>query len=181
MIRRAVFLDRDGVLTPETGEYIIHPDTISLLSGALEAVARLTAAGWPVFLFTNQAGVGRGVLTPETLDAIHARVVAEVEAAGGTITAIYACIHHPDAGCDCRKPKPGLLLQAAADYALDLTACYVVGDSPRDIAAGQAAGCHTLLVLTGHTRTYEPAIFPAPQPEQVFPDLPAAADWLAAL
>lgn len=176
--RRAVFLDRDGVVTVEGGAYVTRPDDLRLLSGAAEAVARLTAAGWPVFLFTNQAGVGRGCLTLETLEAIHARLCAEIGAAGGHLTSIYACIHAPEAGCDCRKPKPGLLLQAAAEHSLDLSACYVVGDSPRDIAAAHAAGCRALLVLTGHTPVYDAATFPPPPPDHVFPDLAAAADWL---
>jgi histidinol-phosphate phosphatase family protein len=176
--QRAVFLDRDGVVTVEGGEYVTHPDDLRLLPGAAEAIARLTAAGWPVFLFTNQAGVGRGYLTLETLEAIHARLRAEIEAAGGHLTAIYACPHAPEDGCDCRKPKPGLLFQAVAEHGLDLSASYVVGDSPRDIAAAHAAGCRPLLVLTGHTPTYDAAAFPPPQPDHVFFDLSAAAAWL---
>ena len=178
MSSRALFLDRDGVLTAETGEYITRPDALQILPGAAEAVARLTAAGWLLIIVTNQAGVGRGVLSESALAAIHARLWDEIEAEGGVLTAIYACTHHPDAGCDCRKPLPGLLLQAAAEHDLDLSASYMIGDSPRDIAAGHAAGCHTLLVLTGHTAAYDPAAFPLPHPEAVFLDLSAAADWL---
>jgi len=175
---RAVFLDRDGVLTAETGAYITRPEALQLLPGAAEAVARLTAAGWPIFVVTNQAGVGRGALTAASLEAIHARLRSAVEAAGGALTAIYACTHAPEAGCACRKPLPGLLLQAAAEHDLDLSACILIGDSPRDIAAGHAAGCHTVLVLTGHTAAYDPSAFPPPPPDAVFPDLPAAASWL---
>jgi histidinol-phosphate phosphatase family protein len=177
-MKRAVFLDRDGVLTAEIGETITHPDTLRLLPGAADAAARLNAAGWQVFVFTNQAGVGRGHLTLETLHAIHDRLRAEVAAAGGMLSGIYACPHHPDDGCACRKPKSGLLLQAAAEHALDLTTCVVIGDSPRDIAAGHAVGCRTILVLTGHTHTFDAETFPAPHPDHVFPDLSAAADWL---
>ena len=173
-----VFLDRDGVLTLESGEYITSPEDLQLLPGAADAVARLTQAGWQVFVFTNQAGVGRGYLTLEALEAIHTRLHAEIEWAGGKLTSIYACPHHPDAGCDCRKPKPGLLLQAASEHSLDLSQCFVIGDSPRDIAAGHAVGCKTLLVLTGHTSTYSPATFPLPHPNHIFPDLPSATDWL---
>lgn len=178
-MNRVVFLDRDGVLTAETGEYITRPEDLSLLPGAAEAVATLNAAGWTVFVFTNQAGVGRGHLTLETLETIHHRLYAEVEAAGGTLTGIYACPHHPDEGCDCRKPKSGLLLRAAAEHNLDLRDCVVIGDSPRDLAAGVAVGCRLLLVLTGHTKQYDPATFPDPQPERVFPNLTAAAGWLS--
>lgn len=178
MCSRALFLDRDGVLTAETGEYITRPSALQILPGVAEAAARLTAAGWLLIVVTNQAGVGRGILTKPDLEAIHARLIAEIQSAGGVLTAIYACTHHPDADCDCRKPLPGLLLQAAAEHDLDLSASYMIGDSPRDIAAGHAAGCHTLLVLTGHTASYDPVAFPLPHPEAVFPDLSAATDWL---
>src|SRR5690348_1195966 len=124
--RHVVFLDRDGVLTAETGAYITEPAGLILLPGAAEAVARLTAAGRRVFLFTNQAGVGRGCLTAEMLERIHAHLAAHIEAAGGRLEGVYVCPHHPDAGCDCRKPEPGLLLRAAADHALDLHDCVVV-------------------------------------------------------
>jgi D-glycero-D-manno-heptose 1,7-bisphosphate phosphatase len=148
------------------------------LPGALEAVARLCAAAWPVVVFTNQSGVGRGYLTEADLDAIHDRLRRDVESAGGRIVAIYSCLHAPDAGCDCRKPLPGLLLRAAADHGIDIANSYAVGDTPRDIAAGHAAGCRTVLVLTGHTAVYDAAQFPVPQPDHTFPTLGDFADWL---
>ena len=178
--RRAVFLDRDGVLSVEGGEYVTRPELLRLLPGAGEAVARLNAAGYQVFVFTNQAGVGRGCMTPQALDAVHARLKHEIARSGGSLEAIYACPHTPENGCECRKPRPGMLLQAAHEHAVDLTQSYAVGDTPRDIMAGQAAGCHTLLVLSGHTHAYDAADFPDPQPDGVFPDLPAVAKWLAA-
>lgn len=178
MGKRAVFLDRDGVLSVEGGEYVRRPEELRLLPGAAEAVARLTRAGWPVIVFTNQSGVGRGYLTLETLQTIHDRLRKEIEAVGGVLTAIYACPHGPDEGCACRKPQPGMLLQAAQEHDLDLSQCFAAGDTPRDLAAGKAVGCTTLLVLTGHTRAYDPASFPDPQPDLVFPDLAAAADWI---
>ena len=174
---RAVFLDRDGVLNVEGG-YVVRPEDLLLLPGSAGAVARLNEAGWSVFIYTNQAGVGRGLLTLETLDAIHARLREEIAKEGGALTAIYACPHHPDDACACRKPNPGLLLEAAREHYLDLARCYAIGDSPRDIAAAAQAGCATILVLTGHTRAYTPESFPAPQPDHVFPDLSAAVEWL---
>ncbi len=174
----AVFLDRDGVLSVEDGAFVTRPEDLRLLPGAPEAVAKLNAAGWKVVLFTNQSAVGRGLLTAETLDAIHDRLRHELAAVGGALTAIYACIHHPSAGCDCRKPLPGMLLRAAREHNIDLTKSFAIGDSPRDIAAAHAAGCNALLVLTGHTRIYDPTSFPDPQPVNVFPDLSAAAEWL---
>jgi D-glycero-D-manno-heptose 1,7-bisphosphate phosphatase len=177
---RAVLLDRDGVLTAETGEYITRPKDLRLLSGAADVVARLNRAGWRVAVVTNQAGVGRGHLTLDSLHAIHQELHANITAAGGELAGIFYCPHHPDENCDCRKPKPGLLRQAAEALTLDLSECYFVGDSPRDIAAGDTVGCKTVLVLTGHTRAYDPKTFPEPRPEQVFPDLSAFADWLLA-
>ena len=178
--RRAVFLDRDGVLSVEGGEYVTRPDLLRLLPGAGEAVARLNAAGYRVFVFTNQAGVGRGYMTQPALDAIHERLKHEIAQVGGSLEAIYACPHAPESHCECRKPRPGMLFLAAREHDIDLTQSYAVGDTPRDIAAGSAAGCHTLLVLTGHTDVYNAADFPDPQPERVFADLPAVAEWLAA-
>lgn len=177
---QAVFLDRDGVVTVEGGDYVTHPDQLRLLPGAAEAVARLTRAGWPVYLFTNQAGVGRGYLALDMLADIHARLRLLLAEVGGELAGVYACPHSPEDNCACRKPKPGLLLRAARENALDLTTCYVVGDSPRDLAAGCAAGCRTLLVLTGHTAHYDPGTFPEPHPDEVFADVAAVADWFCA-
>ena len=176
--RRAVFLDRDGVLSVEGGEYVTSAEKLRLLPGAGESVARLNAAGLAVFVFTNQAGVGRGCMTQQALDEIHERLKREVAKERGTIEAIYACPHAPESGCACRKPKPGMLLQAASKHDIDLTRSFAVGDSPRDIAAGHAAGCRTILVLSGHTETYNAADFPDPQPDYAFSDLVAATDWL---
>lgn len=175
---RVLFLDRDGVLNVEGGKHITHPDDLHLLPGSAEAVARLTACGWQVFVYTNQSGVGRGYMTMSDLDAIHDRLIGLMEAAGGKIEQIYACPHGPEDGCSCRKPKPGLLFRAAEEHSLNLTDCCAVGDSARDIAAGHAAGCRTILVLSGHTKVYDPATFPQPLPELVFPSLAVVADWL---
>lgn len=174
-----VFLDRDGVINVEGG-YLVRPEDLHSLPGSLEAIAALCEAGWRIVVYTNQSGVGRGYMTAEALDAIHDRLRCEVGKCGGYLTGIYACIHAPDAGCDCRKPKPGLLLQAARDHDLDLSASFAVGDSPRDIGAGHSAGCRTVLVLTGHTNIYNAADFPAPQPDHVFPTLHAFVTWLLA-
>ena len=173
---RAVFVDRDGVLNRELGGYVTRPEDLELLPGVAEGIARLNGAGWPVIVFTNQAGVGRGRLTAETLEQIHARLRMEIEKAGGELRAIYACLHHPDDGCECRKPLPGMLLQAAREHHLDLAQCYAIGDTPRDIHAAHAAGCQTMLVLTGHTSAFDASAFPAPHPDAVFPDLSAAVD-----
>lgn len=172
-MNRAVLLDRDGTLNAEVG-YVTHPDQLILIDGAAQAVADLCHAGWLVIVFTNQAGIGKGLYSEADLAAVHAKLTREIQSAGGHLSGIYYCPHAPDSGCDCRKPLPGLLRRAAQDYGLDLTQCVVVGDSHRDIEAGQAVGCRTVLVLTGHT-TAEMAAELSSQPDAVFPDLTAAA------
>ena len=172
--RRAFFLDRDGVLNEDRG-YISRLEDFVMLPGAAEAVAELNRDGWLVVVFTNQSGVARGMLTAERLDEIHARLRAEIAQAGGELTAVYACPHGPESDCDCRKPRAGMLLRAAAEHNIDLSASVAVGDSPRDIAAGHAAGCHkTILVLSGQTRAYDPAAFPEPKPHRVCANLAEA-------
>ncbi len=177
-MRRAVFLDRDGTLTAETGKYITHPDALQILPGVLPALRLLTEAGFRLFLFTNQAGVGKGHLTLEMLTAIHAHLQTQIEAAGGHLEAIYFCPHHPNVGCECRKPKSGLLLQAAQERDVDLSTSIVIGDSIRDIVAGHSVGAMTLLVQTGHTTAFDPHDFPPPHPDQIFPSLLEASEWL---
>ena len=147
MSRDAVFLDRDGTLIEEVN-YLAHPEQVRLIPGAADAVRALNAAGVLVVVVTNQAGVARGYF-PE----------ARLAAAGVTLNAVYHCPHHPTAGlgryrvdCDCRKPKPGLLLAAARELDIDLSRAWMIGDKPCDAGAGRAAGCRTLLVRTGHGR-----------------------------
>jgi D-glycero-D-manno-heptose 1,7-bisphosphate phosphatase len=178
MKRRAVFLDRDGVINVEGGDYVCRSEDLCLLPGALESIAALTQAGWTVVVFTNQSGVGRGYMSADALDAIHGYLRCAAAKSGGELTAIYACPHHPDDGCECRKPKPGMLLQAAREHNIDLAHSYAVGDSPRDIGAGKAAGCQTVLVLSGHTQEFCPDEFPLAHPDHIFADLSAFTGWL---
>lgn len=149
--RPAVFLDRDGVLNRDSDAFIKTPDELHLFPGAAAAVARLNAAGYAVVIVTNQSGIGRGILTEADLTAIHAKLREEMTAAGATITGIEYCPHAPEAGCDCRKPLPGMLHRAATRYSLDLARSWMVGDRPDDIRAGRAAGTCTILVLSGKT------------------------------
>jgi D-glycero-D-manno-heptose 1,7-bisphosphate phosphatase len=156
---RAVLLDRDGVLVPDDG-VLTDPARLTLLPGAAAALARLEAAGWRLAVVTNQPVVARGLIDETGLATVHRRLIELILAEGGPrIDGIYACPHHPEAtlpayrvACDCRKPRPGLLLRAAHDLALDITACWMVGDRPSDIAAGRAAGCRTILVESGRHR-----------------------------
>jgi D-glycero-D-manno-heptose 1,7-bisphosphate phosphatase len=144
--RRAVLLDRDGVITRRRDDYVKSWDEVEVLPGAAEAVARLCEAGYRVGVVTNQSAIGRGLMSMDTLDAIHRSLDAVVGAAGGAIDVFVVCPHRPDDGCECRKPRPGLLLRAGLRLGVDLAATPMVGDQPSDLAAALAAGCRPILV-----------------------------------
>jgi D-glycero-D-manno-heptose 1,7-bisphosphate phosphatase len=144
-----VILDRDGVINHDSDNYIKSPDEWQPIIGSPEAIALLNRHGFRVAVATNQAGVARGLFDIETLEQIHAKMHANVTAAGGEIADIFYCPHGPEDGCDCRKPMPGLFRQFAQKYGIDLTGIPVVGDAIRDMQAAQSAGCTPLLVETG--------------------------------
>lgn len=146
---RAIFLDRDGVICQNRTDHIKSWNEFEFLPGVQKSLAALSRVGLPIIVVTNQAAISRGLLTSEVLDDIHQRMVAEITAYGGRIDRIFYCPHLPQAGCHCRKPEPGMLLQAAQEMDLDLTGSYLVGDAASDVQAGQQVGCHTILVLTG--------------------------------
>ena len=140
----AVFLDRDGTLMEDVG-YPRDPADVRLLDGAAEALVSLREAGFRLVVVSNQAGIGRGLITPEEARRVHERLVAELERRGARLDDARYCPHAPDAGCDCRKPAPGMLLAAAEDLGLDLGASFMVGDKAIDVEAGRRAGCRTIL------------------------------------
>lgn len=149
-MKPSVFLDRDGVIVREIG-FITRVDQVELLPGAAEGMAALRKAGFALVVATNQSAIARGLLTEATLKDIHAEIAHRLKAAHPEAAwdALYRCPHHPTEGpapqvCECRKPKPGMLLQAAADLGLDLARSWMVGDSERDVGAGRAAGCRTI-------------------------------------
>jgi D-glycero-D-manno-heptose 1,7-bisphosphate phosphatase len=157
--RRAVFLDRDGVINENLdGAYVETWQAFRFLPGALEAVAKLRAAGWTVVVVTNQAGVGKGVMTEDGLGEIHRLMVAEIEASGGGVAAVMYCPHRVEEGCECRKPQPGMLRRAATELGLDLAQSVLVGDNVSDVEAARAAGCRAILVLTGRGRSSQAAV-----------------------
>ena len=149
MNEKIILLDRDGVINEDSDAYIKSVDQWIPIAGSIKAIALLTQKGYRIFVITNQSGVGRGYFSLETLEAMHQKMHDLVNAAGGKIEAVYFCPHIPDEGCACRKPKPGLLKQIANDEQLDLTDVPLVGDSLRDIEAGQQVGAHGILVRTG--------------------------------
>jgi D-glycero-D-manno-heptose 1,7-bisphosphate phosphatase len=148
-MKKAVFLDRDGVINrkaPE-GQYVTRWEEIEFLSGACEAVRLLNHAGFFVVVVTNQRCVAKGLMTTEELDFLHLRMRREFEASGARLDAIYYCPHENEPPCICRKPQPGLLLEAARRHDVDLAASWMIGDSPRDVGAGRNAGSHTALLV----------------------------------
>lgn len=146
----ALFLDRDGVILENRPDYVRSWEAAAFIPGALQALARLRDLGLRIVIVTNQSAVGRGLVEPEEAQAINLRLVEAVERAGGRIDAVYTCPHHPEVGCRCRKPKPGLILQAAEELLVDLPRSTLVGDAVTDLQAGRAAGVGRLaLVRTG--------------------------------
>ena len=173
MSRRFVLLDRDGTVDAQTaGAYVLRPDDVELLPGAAEGLRALRSAGLGLVIVTNQAPVARGWISPTELDAVNARLLDLLAAEGVGIEGIYACPHDAGDGCDCRKPRPGLLLQAAAEHGFDLTQTYLVGDKDSDVEAGRRAGVTTVLVLTGEG---EAALASGSAPDLVVRDLREAA------
>ncbi len=149
-LRPGLLLDRDGTLTHERG-YLADPDQLEPIAGAAEAVARARAAGWALGVITNQSAVARGIVTEEQLATLHRRIADQFPG----VEAVYHCPHHPDDGCDCRKPQPGMVLAACADLGLDPARTVFVGDHLTDCHAAAAAGCTGILVRTGHGGTHD--------------------------
>jgi D-glycero-D-manno-heptose 1,7-bisphosphate phosphatase len=177
--RPLVILDRDGVINQDSTEFIKSPEEFIPLPGSLNAIAALCAAGFEVVVASNQSGVGRGLFSLDTLERIHSKLRDEVEATGGVISGIYYCPHLPDDGCECRKPKPGLLKQISKVYETSLDGVPVIGDSMRDLEAAIAVGAEPVLVRTGNGRRTELELAPdcgIP----VYDDLAAAAAAIVA-
>jgi D-glycero-D-manno-heptose 1,7-bisphosphate phosphatase len=177
---RLVILDRDGVINADSDDFIKSPSEFVAIDGSIEAIALLSNAGFTVAVATNQSGVARGLLNVRALDAIHDKLRLAVREAGGDIGRIVYCPHHPDDGCDCRKPAPGLLLRLAHQYGVPLDNVPMVGDSDRDIEAAKAAGCRPILVLTGNGRKTAALFAKRGESVQTFADLKAAAKHIIA-
>ncbi len=176
---KLIVLDRDGVINVDSEQFIKSPDEWKPIPGSLEAIARLNESGWRVVVASNQSGVGRGLFDMDTLNAINEKMTKAIGQAGGRLDAIFFCPHSADSTCDCRKPRPGMFLQIAERFNVDMRGVPVVGDSLRDLQAGVAVGCQPYLVLTGKgAKTQaDPAL---PEGTLVFPDLAAVAAQLTA-
>ena len=147
--KRFVILDRDGTLIVERN-YLSSPEDVELLANAAAGLRRFKELGWGRLIVTNQSGIGRGYFTWETVDAIHARMIALFAQSGAEIDDIYVCPHAPEDDCDCRKPRAGLVLKAAAKWGFDPSDCLFIGDKACDVDLGRALGGSTILVLTGY-------------------------------
>lgn len=185
-LRPAVFLDRDGTINEQMG-YINHISRFQLLPGVAEAIRRLNEANIPVVVVTNQSGLARGYFPEELLSAVHEKMELLLAEHGAHVDGIYICPHHPEAkkekyrlACNCRKPKTGLLLQAAEELGLDLGRSFVVGDRWSDLKTAAGCGATSVLVLTGYGRGDAQYIGPGQevQPTFVGLDLAEAVQWI---
>jgi len=148
-LQPAIFLDRDGVIIENRDDYVRHWDDVTFIPEAIEALRAIASLDYAVVIVTNQAVVGKGILSLQEAEAINQRVMREVNAMGGRIDAAYLCPHRPDENCSCRKPKPGMLMRAANDLNLKLANSILVGDAITDMQAARAAGVDATLVRTG--------------------------------
>jgi D-glycero-D-manno-heptose 1,7-bisphosphate phosphatase len=175
--RPFILLDRDGTLNVER-HYLSDPDQLELYPGVISALKRLRALGYGLAVVTNQSGIARGYFTEATLERIHDRLRALLAEGGASVDGIYSCPHGPDQACDCRKPLPGMALQAQAEFGFDLKQAIVIGDKKADIDLGRAIGAATILVRTGWGADAEKA--GDCSPDVVVDDLLAAVKWIEA-
>ena len=175
---RLVILDRDGVINRDSSEFVKSADEWQPLPGSIEAIAKLSRAGFTVAIASNQSGLARGLFDRRALRAMHRKLRTLVTAAGGQVARIVVCPHAPDAGCRCRKPKAGLLLRLAKHFDVELNSVPVIGDSLRDLEAAVAAGALPVLVRSGNGRSTEAALPESLRNIATYDDLAAAANAL---
>ncbi|HZE60850.1 MAG TPA: D-glycero-beta-D-manno-heptose 1,7-bisphosphate 7-phosphatase [Burkholderiales bacterium] len=175
---KLVILDRDGTINHDSDHYIKSLDEWRPIKGSLEAIARLTQAGYRIVVATNQSGIARGLFTTRTLFEIHDALQRAAVQAGGRVDAFFFCPHADAAACECRKPKPGMLLEVARRFNVSLSDTYMAGDALKDVQAAVAAGARPVLVLTGKGKKTQ-AEGELPPGTQVFADLAAFAEHLA--
>ena len=185
----AIFLDRDGTINDEVG-YLDSADKLRIIPAAFEAVRLINASSMKAVVITNQAGVAKGLFTEEFVREINGQIQSAFLAQGALINRFYFCPHHPTEGidpyrliCDCRKPEPGLLLQAAVDLNIDLARSYVIGDRLRDIETAHRVGAKGVLVMTGYGQDLMQEAGPdraneLNQPDYIAQDILEAVHWI---
>jgi len=175
---KLIVLDRDGVVNYDSEQYIKSPEEWRPVPGSLEAIARLNHAGYRVVVATNQSGIGRGLFDMGTLNAIHEKMHRALAHTGGRLDAVFFCPHTADSRCECRKPKPGMLLEIGVRFNAELKGVPCIGDGLRDLQAAEAVGAQPMLVLTGKgEKTLREAI---PKNTAIFADLAFAVSALLA-
>lgn len=179
---KPIILDRDGVINIESPEFIKTPDEWQPIKGSVEAIARLSQAGFAIIVLSNQSGIARGLFNADMLGQIHVRMIDFIHQAGGKISSVAFCPHGPEDNCDCRKPKAGLYTELAQQLGISFSGIYSIGDSLRDLQAAQNAGAIPILVETGNGKRTAKEIHKDPslnlQDTPVFRDLSAFTDWL---
>ena len=176
---KVVFLDRDGVINKSPGDrlYVTSLGSFCFLPHAKKAIYLLSKEGFKIFVVSNQAGVGNGTYNQETPDKITAKMLNDIQQDSGRINKVYYCTHRKDTDCLCHKPKPGMLKQAAQEFKFNLKKVYFIGDTIIDVLTARAAGCKSILVLTGKEKLANQKDWEA-KPDFVFKDLLEAANFL---
>ncbi|PLX40286.1 MAG: D,D-heptose 1,7-bisphosphate phosphatase [Deltaproteobacteria bacterium] len=179
-MKKAVFLDRDGTIVEEV-EFLSKVKDMKVIEGAAEALSQLGEAGYLLIVVSNQSGVARGLFDDAVVERINVALAKELKASGAKVEMFLWCPHHPDfsGGCGCRKPSPGMILAAARELNVDLSASWTVGDKLSDIEAGRSAGTRTALVRTGYGKSVESSMKKKGViPDGVFDDIGKFADAL---
>jgi histidinol-phosphate phosphatase family protein len=175
-MQKVVFLDRDGVISRDDLVHVTSWEEFCFLPHAKKGIKLLNDHGFHLIIITNQSAIGRGLTTKEKIEHIHEKMFDEIRKSGGNIEKIYYCPHHPDEGCSCRKPKPGLLYQAIQENNIDATRSFMVGDRMKDVEVGKAVACKTILIRSerGVKELRQSTI----QPEYIAQDLLDAGKWI---
>lgn len=181
-MEKVVFLDRDGTINKgPLAEYVTSKKEFEFIPGAVEALRLLFKAGYKIFIISNQQGVGKGVFSRETLDEITEEMLEAMEKKGAKIDGVYYCTHKEEENCLCRKPKTGLIGEAIKGLEVDLKEAFFIGDTERDIKTGKAAGCKTILTLSGKTKSSDAPKTWQAKPDYLFDDLKEAAQFILRL
>jgi D-glycero-D-manno-heptose 1,7-bisphosphate phosphatase len=180
VLKKVVFLDRDGTINRDFREYIKGREEFEFLPGSLDAIKNLTLNGFANFVITNQSAVARNLISLEELDSLHHMMTEAAAQSGGEIKDVFYCPHRPGAGCDCRKPEPGLIYQARDKYGIELGGTTMVGDSAKDIECARRAGCgQAVLVKSGLDGDVEKELETRQlYADYVAKDLYEAAEWI---
>jgi D-glycero-D-manno-heptose 1,7-bisphosphate phosphatase len=182
LLKKVVFLDRDGTINRDSPEYIKSWEEFEFIPGSIEAIRNLSQNGFTSIVITNQSALPRRLISRQELEHIHSMMQDTIELNGGKIADIFFCPHMPDAMCACRKPQPGLIIQAQGKYNIDLADAVMIGDHAKDIECAHGAGCgKAVLVKTGRTHGVEQALRAKHiSPDHVAKNLFEAAEWIIA-